>query len=442
MNSMSQEEIDALLNGGNTEGSPAPAVSEPPDASASTAEPADAGADTASAPPPVEVANTFPNGRTLSTDEKDIIGEIGNICMGSAATTMYTLLNRRVEITTPVVEVLDVESLSSQFDVPFVAVEIAYTEGIEGQNLLLLRDRDAALITDILMGGEGDVSEPYELGELHLSAICEVMNQMAGASATALSNILQMPTNISPPTAKVVMNGDDAVSETIRGDTPLIKTSFRMEIEGVLESNIMQIMPYSFCKTLASRLLSEQQGDDDIIGMEQKPNDVVSQPAAPASPPPPPQGQPSSAPPVQGESQYAAPQPSASQPAAVPQYAAPPMTQPYSPQYAAPQQVQSVQYPSFDNQTMAGTPSQYSSEAIGRIVDVPLQVNVVLGNSKKSIREILEFSIGTVIMLDKVAGDPVDVMVNGKLIAKGEVVVIEDNYGVRITEVLSTRGAF
>ena len=344
----------------------------------------------------------------LEPHEQDVLGEIGNICMGNSATTLYTLLGRRVEITTPIVTVTKPSEILSHYDIPFVAVDVYYVEGIKGRNLLLLKEEDVMLITDLLMGGDGDVQPGTEVTELHLSAISEVMNQMVGASATSLSEILQIPTNISPPNAIRVGDENQNISDVLGDDDPLIQIHFIMEIENLLKSELMQVIPYGFAKQLVNTLQKMQEQDASAVAAEQ----AKTTPAAPAAPA-----------------------------AAVQQPAPPKVAEPVAPQVApqaAQQQVnvKSIQYQSFDPPRSAD--ATVSQGRLGMIIDVPMQVTVELGKTKKSIQEILAYDRGSIIVLDKVSGEPVDVLVNGKLIARGEVVVIDENYGVRITDIVSS----
>ncbi len=422
---MSQEEIEALLSMGNND---------------------------APAPPQSDGASAASDVQSLLTDtEKDTLGEVGNICMGTAATTMYTLLGHRVDITTPRVSVYRPEDLLREYAAPYIAVEVQYTEGVLGNNLLLLREYDAAVITDLMMGGDGKVEMPIELSELHLSAISEVMNQMVGSSATSLSEMLHSVVNISPPTAQLVDLAATPSISTLDNIEIIIKISFQMEIEGLLNSELMQIMPLDFGKQLVQRLIEGPSEDAPPLVPKAgaAPPAASHAPAPPAAPPP--QAPPVVAPPPMD---YGAPAMDYGAPPAMdygaaaqpgyggygyppPQGAYPPPPQAPPPGYGfAPPppsvNVQPVQYQSFDYP--AAPPN---AQNIGLIIDVPLQVTVELGKTKKSIKDVLEFGVGSIIVLDKLAGDLVDVMVNGKLIAKGEVVVIDENYGVRINEIIS-----
>jgi flagellar motor switch protein FliN/FliY len=388
---------------------------------------------------------------SLSSMETDLLGEVGNICMGSVATTMYTLLDRRVSITTPKVSVHTVEEILSNYRTPFIVVEVQYTEGILGKNLFMLKEYDAALITDLLMGGEGVVEEPIELNELHMSAISEIMNQMIGASATALSKIVGRAINISPPQSTHVSSLTASSSDMLGGEYLVVQISFEMEIEGLLNSELLQLLPYQLAKDLANKLYDTEKSKEESYKVASAP-ESVSEPAEYEQPPQPPAYQP---PPPPQPPAYQPPQPPAYQPPlpyaspspspydAVPYGVQPPYPYPYPqpsippvpPQPPQPGQlidVRPMQYLPFD-----GGASSAPYAEINLVYDIPLTVSVELGKTKKEISEILEFGSGTVVVLDKLAGDPVEIMANGKLIAKGEVVVIEENYGVRITEVLN-----
>lgn len=349
----------------------------------------------------------------LTDIEKDAIGEIANISMGTSATTLYSLVNRKVNITTPTVSIANWKNFIDEQEKPCVFIQIKYTEGLDGANILIMRERDVKVITDLMMGGDGSNIDG-ELGELHLSAISEAMNQMMGSSATSLSSMLGRMIDISPPEASLVnilenKNGAD-IAPFLAGD--FVKIEFRMQIEDLVDSTIMQLYPIDFAKSLYKIFMDQQMGTS----------------AAPAQPAPAPQPQSAPAPQPQP---VPAPQP---QPYVPPQAEMPQMPQM---QQAMPQMqqanIQPAQFQAFNTQM----PQQMASqENIGLIMDVPLEVTVELGRTKKSIAEILDFTPGTIIELDKIAGEPIDVLVNGKFVAKGEVVVIEESFGIRVTEII------
>lgn len=345
----------------------------------------------------------------LTDIEKDAIGEIANISMGTSATTLYSLVNRKVNITTPTVSIANWKNFIDEQEKPCVFIQIKYTEGLDGANILIMRERDVKVITDLMMGGDGSNIDG-ELGELHLSAISEAMNQMMGSSATSLSSMLGRMIDISPPEASLVnilenKNGAD-IAPFLAGD--FVKIEFRMQIEDLVDSTIMQLYPIDFAKSLYKIFMDQQMGTS----------------AAPAQPDPAPQPQSVPAPQPQPDP---APQP---QPYVPPQAEMPQMQQVPQMQQA---NIQPAQFQAFNTQM----PQQMASqENIGLIMDVPLEVTVELGRTKKSIAEILDFTPGTIIELDKIAGEPIDVLVNGKFVAKGEVVVIEESFGIRVTEII------
>ncbi len=374
--------------------------------------------------------STDSNSITLEDEEKDAIGEISNICMGTAATTLYSLVNQKVVITTPVVKINNWENLTSNYEKPCVFINIFYREGIDGNNVLILKEDDVKIITDLMMGGDG-LNPSAELSELHFSAICEAMNQMMGSAATSLSSMLNRKIDISPPEADLVdMAGDIDTSKVdafLASD--FVQVTFRMTIGELVDSTIMQLYPIDFAKELY-QIFS---GDGSDGAKTEAP-----QPAAPPSSAPTPPPQPAPAQPqmqMQGMPQQAmAQQPMMGMPMmGAPMSGAPMMGVPMMPQQDV--NVQSVQFQAFNPIVNPAL----QQENIDLIMDVPLEVSVVLGRTRKSIKEILEFSPGTIIELDKLAGEAIDVMVNQKLVAKGEVVVIEESFGIRITEIIKEK---
>lgn len=401
----------------------------------------------------------------LSPFEQDALGEIGNISFGSAATALSTLLSQKVDITTPSVSVVSVNELENEFPIPHVAVHVEYTDGFKGINLLVIRMEDAAIIADLMMGGEGR-PENTELSELHISAVQEAMNQMMGSAATSMSTMFNQFINITPPGIDVMDlaqgKGGDTFSED---DSPLVKVSFRLKVGEhgeLIDSNIMQLLPLSFAKHMIDRLVG---GDAEAAAA------AVAEIEMPSIPLPLPtaqvQASPSQTPPGAAPAVPVAPAQAHSEP----MYQQPPMgyTQPpmgypgqppvypdayavppgyaYPPQYqAAPPAPQHYGNPMVNQANVK--PAQFAAlggghmgvgeeQNLNLLMDIPLQVTVELGRTKKLIREILDLSAGSIIQLDKLAGEHVDILVNNKLIAKGEVVVIDENFGVRVTDIIS-----
>ncbi len=360
---LSQEEIDALLR-----------------------------ADPVKASPTVE----------LTDIERDAMGEIGNISMGSAATTLSILLDRRVSITTPKVSLSNLKEIKEQYPLPYVVIEVGYTHGLIGGNLLAMQERDTAIIADLMMGGDGS-NPPSEMNELYMSAVTEAMNQMMGSTATAMSTMFKKKVDISPPQVNVMNFADNpTISDLTAEDQPIVRVSFRMEVEGLIDSEIMQVISIDFARELVSNLMGS------------------IQPPAPPKPP------------VKEEAPIPMKETLPELKNRLPNSAMIAETVPSKPQYQQNVTVQPVQFAPLTNNSLA-----VSDPNINLIMDVPLQVTVELGRTRKLIRDILELTPGSIIELDKLAGEPVDVLVNGKLIAKGEVVVIDENFGVRITEIVS-----
>jgi len=354
---------------------------------------------------------------TLTEQEKDAIGEISNISMGTAATTLFSLVNRKVEISTPVVAFANWSDICDAYEKPCVFIRIAYTVGLDGSNILVLKEHDVKVITDLMMGGDGTNTDG-ELGELHLSAISEAMNQMMGSAATSLSSMLNKVIDISPPSADLIdlqqTIDESQIDEFLAGE--FVKISFRLEIGDLVDSEIMQLYPVSFAKEMCTNVTSNMEEDSNsTAGMSEKEN-TQSTPAAQPTPAPQPQPQ------------MAAQQPMMGQPMMGQPMMAPNMNQ----MYAQPVNVQPAQFQAFTG----AVPGNFQPENIDLIMDVPLEVTVELGRTSKSIKEILDFTPGTIIELNRIAGEPIDVLVNGKFVAKGEVVVIEESYGIRITEII------
>ncbi|MCG7382551.1 flagellar motor switch phosphatase FliY [Paenibacillus sp. ACRRY] len=407
---LSQEEIDALLRQSESMGSTEPAE---------------------------KTVDDF-----LTELEQDALGEIGNITFGSAATALSTLLGLKVDITTPKVSIISRSQFEEAFPKPHVAVHVNYVDGFEGINSLVIKKRDAQVIADLMLGGEGNPADE-ELNEIHISAVQEAMNQMMGSSATSMSTIFNRFVNISPPGIDILnMESGEGVSNLPHDET-LIQVSFRLLIGDLIDSNLMQLLPVDFAKHMVDMLIGGAQ--------ESTANAPVTTPsnAAPAAAAPPVAPE---QPPVQQQMPPQAPQQPAPDyngygqaPMGMPQGMPP--QQPYGmpPQqpYGAPQHyggmpnrnvnVQPVQFANLQN----GAYGQVDENNLNLLMDIPLKVTVELGRTQKQIKDILELSQGSIVELDKLAGEPVDILVNNKLIAKGEVVVIDENFGVRVIDIVS-----
>ena len=357
----------------------------------------------------------------LTPQEIDALGEIGNISMGTSATTLYTLLGKKVTITTPKVSVTTWEELSEQYPEPYVAVRVKYIDGLKGTNLLIMRITDVKIITDLMMGGSGKVDNDTELSEMHLSAVSEAMNQMVGSAATSMSSMFEKRVEISPPESMLIHFIEDRENIKFEESNQIVKVAFSLTVGDLIDSQIMQLLPVSFAKELVQNLLRVGEKDEPLVPTEPRP----------AAPEPPPKRPPEKKPPEEGPRPGYTAQPPQEQPQQYAYQQMPYMMPPPPPPPQRPINVQPAQFQSFDNGIQP-----YEAQNIGLLMDVPLQITVELGRTTKKIKEILEFGQGSIIELDKLAGEPVDILVNGKNVAKGEVVVIDESFGVRITDII------
>ncbi len=421
---LSQDEINALLSGMDAPSSAAPVEPKEPEAPV------------APLTPPTPSAGEDVDSSLMTDMEKDAIGEVANISMGSSATTLFSLVNRKVNITTPVVTLAKWENVLVEYEKPCVFIQIKYTVGLDGSNILVLKEHDVKVITDLMMGGDGSNTDG-ELGELHLSAISEAMNQMMGSSATSLSTMLDKMIDISPPEASLVdltaFKSGGEIAPFLAGT--FVKIAFRMQIDDLVDSTIMQLYPMDFAKELCDTFLKNQLGDSASMP-------AAAPQAAPQATPQmsAPQAAPQMAPQQMDMNQMGMGMPQMQMMPqmgmGMPQMQMMPQMGMGMPQMQMGMQpnmnIQPAQFQNFSNNF---NPAQ-TQENIGLIKDVPLEVTVELGRTSKSISDILDFSPGTIIELDKIAGEPIDVLVNGKFVAKGEVVVIEESFGVRVTEII------
>ncbi|MFJ7404869.1 MULTISPECIES: flagellar motor switch phosphatase FliY [unclassified Lysinibacillus] len=396
---LSQEEIEALLRGETLE-------DRINDSEASTK----------------EETNEIRVEDYLDSFAQDALGEVGNISFGSSATALSALLGQKVDITTPSISMINRNKLEEEFPHPYVAVQVEYTIGLTGMNLLVIKQSDAAIIADLMLGGDGLNPKP-DLGEIQLSAVQEAMNQMMGSAATSMSTVFNKKVDISPPTIDLMNISQNEGRDNIPEDDLLVKVSFRLRIGNLIDSNLMQLLPLKFSQNIVKSLLGETEAIEEPVAATIAPEAPIAPPPVQHTPPP-------------------AQQPVYQQPAAPVQQ---PMYQEQQPMYQEQQQihtqqrpvqpvnVQQAQFASFDPNVI----SQSEARNLNMLLDIPLQVTVELGRTKRSVKEILELASGSIIELDKLAGEPVDILVNSRLIAKGEVVVIDENFGVRITDVLS-----
>ncbi len=435
--------------------------------------------------------------------EKDAIGEIMNITMGSAATAVSNLLSAKVWITTPTVTVMSAKDLSFPELEPSIMVRIKYIQGVSGQNVLVLKQNDVQLILDQLMGLPLEVTDDFKFDEMNISAVCEVMNQMMGAAATALSEIIDTTVDISTPEA-IVEDSQKLISDLydVNGDENVVSIKFNLTIDGVINSEFISVLTINLAKEMAEKMMAGYSAAADEAATASTP--AADTPTEPASggttlsqaeiesllnggkggaaattpqstpapqPTPTPTPQPMPQQPMQAAPQQTAPQ--QAMPNGMPQqpmqgmqpnmqgmygydpnmqqygmYGQMPQGQPMPNMYPQqpygypPQQpqmnIQPVQLQSFATYNNASL-NKEQNDNLKLLMGVPLNVSVEIGSTTKKVKEILEFTQGTIIELERQAGAPVDIVVNGNLIARGDVVVIDDNFAVRITEIIRSK---
>lgn len=323
----------------------------------------------------------------LTQEEKDLIGEVGNISMSQAATTLSTLLNKEVKITTPRVTQSTLAAILEGSDYPKVVTSIDFKHGLDGSNMLMIDVPDAIIIADLMMGNDGTDVADNEFGELELSAVGEAMNQMIGTASTAMATMFGRIIDIQPPHVEVLEMGENSKIDTA-SDEQIVSISFDLKVEGLINSRIAQLFTESTVREINTIMLSdtaETLTDREVPATEE--TTVVAEP--------------------------------------VPQAPAAKVEEP---------KVQ-VQTPHFQELSDGG-PTEIPRN-LDLIMDVPLEFTVVLGKSKRTIKDILSLGAGSVVELDKMTDEPLEILVNGKLVAEGEVVVINESFGIRITNIMS-----
>lgn len=319
-----------------------------------------------------ELSDEQSKGVELADIEKDVLGEIANIFMGSAATALSLLLGRRTVITAPRVMLTTPKKIWEKYPQDVLTVDVVYESGLQGNNIFVLHEQDAGIFADLMLKGEGK-NPPAVLTETHLELIGKAMEKMMAASTIALTQLLDKPIKMSAPALNLTSLKEDKVLY-VNVDEPLVKIAFKLKVEGLLDSEMLQILPLSFAKQLASEVLKVKELKQEVS------NSIKS---------------------TQDNDQV---------------------------------EVTSAELPSF---TEGDQLTRTTTLNLDLIMDINLELSVELGKTKKKIKEILELTNGSLVELDKLAGEPVDILVNGNHLAKGEVVVIDENFGVRVIEILS-----
>lgn len=319
----------------------------------------------------------------LGDVDKDIIGEVGNISMSTAATTLSSILNRQVLITTPRVSWIPFKQIVEECSIPKVVADIEFKHGLDGNNLLMMDVTDASIIADLMMGGDGSNTKEI-LGELELSAVAEAMNQMIGSASTSMATMFGTPVDIFPPDVSIWDSNESHDFKIFDNEANICKIEFSLTVEGLIESEIMQIFSGESVQKIVSIMLGESNMEPELT----KQPTVLYTPAIEEAP------------------------------------------------LETPKERVTIQKPAFP--PLTPTPDSIKTPRnLDLIMDVPLEFSVVLGKTKKTIRDVLSFGNGSVVELNKLADEPLEILVNGKLIAQGEVVIINENFGIRITNILS-----
>jgi len=384
------------------------------------------------------MANENDENIEFSSYEIDAVGEILNISMGSAATAVSELLNAKVWITTPKVNVVKVGELNYDNLEPAICVKIVYVEGITGLNMMVLKQNDVQLILNQLLGNPLVIDPDFQFDELNISAVSEIMNQMMGASATALSDLLGMTVDISVPTPYIIEKASFGDLCEMDESETVVAVTFNLTVDGVMESEFMSVLSLPLAKTLSSKMIKMfRVAEEEQAGTAAASAAAAAQPAPAAAAAP--------AQPQQPIPQM--PQMPMGEMPQQPMYQMPPQGgYGYPNQYAAygaypppppPVNIQNAQLHQFDAMDF-GIPAD-QKDNLKLLMGVPLEISVEIGTAKRKVKDILEFTQGTIIELERQAGAPVDIVVNGNLIARGDVVVIDDNFAVRITEIVKSK---
>lgn len=348
----------------------------------------------------------------ISEVEKDALGEIGNISMGTAATTLFTLLGQKVTITTPKVSITTMRDIANEYPIPFVVVNVKYKEGLKGSNLLILKSHDVKIITDLMMGGDGTKVD-RDINEMDISAISEAMNQMVGSACTSLSELFSNLIDIEPPNAfQIDLNEDNFDIGLFSYDDKIVKISFKMVVGDLLDSEIMQLIPLDFAQRMVEQLLNKDEtikaiSDDNTSSVK---NDNINNTDSN----------------LKQESVNVDNRSSNNT-----------LNVNVDTNVKGSVKQTPVNVKKFELEEFDSIENKVYNESINLIEDIPIDITVELGRTIRKIGEILEYGPGTIIELDKLLGEPLEIFANGKFIAKGEVVVIDDNFGIRITDIVN-----
>jgi flagellar motor switch protein FliN/FliY len=350
----------------------------------------------------LEIDTGFGGGtEPLSEEEKARFLDLLEGVIDSQASNLSILTRKNVNLEKPALDLVMGEEILDQLPEEVADVKIDFTDALQGEHSYLVDSATAQTIAGLMMGQSG-----VELDDAALSAVAEALSQISGPVATEIGNQSGKTVQNAPPDFQLVSRDKVRLPQgevVLRLDYPLM-------IEGASPAKLTELYSLSLTKEILN-----------VVGSAAAP-EAGAAPAAAAG-----AG-------TAGAAGGGAPQSQGAQAG---------IAQTFGQSFGAPQgfgvgsgqtppNVQPVQFANLQSASAQGEQGN-----IGLLMDVYMELTVELGRTRKLIREILGIGEGTIIELDKLAGEPVDILVNHKLIAKGEVVVIDENFGVRVTEIVS-----
>jgi flagellar motor switch protein FliN/FliY len=339
--SLSQDEIDALLQGADDIGS----IADTP-----------------------VMPDMSSGGGSLTQGEQNTLRDLVSSVMGNVVPSVSGLLGgKNLSITNPLIELKQSEAVRNDFPARYVQVSMDFSGALNGKNLIVFNFNDAGSIASLMMGDDAGVA-PADFNDAHQSTVQEFTNLLLSSVATQFGQKLGGGINTTPAIIGIVNSG----AELLLPPGEVVKVTYDLAIDGIITSKLYHIMDINVSTGMA-RTGGLAAGGGGGFQQQQMP------------------------------------------------------------QQQAPQVgISPVKFPPLDEGI---APSIVGD--ISLLLDVPMTMTVELGRTKKLVQEILGLGEGSIIELDKLAGEPVDLLVNGKLIAKGEVVVIDENFGVRVTDIVS-----
>ncbi len=340
----------------------------------------------------------------MSAYNIDVLREFGERFLGPSGASMAMLLGQdRVDVSC-----VDAKAASwAEFKMTlpaFVAiVQTGFEQSIKGPVLIIVKPHDVAVFASMVMGGDGKSGVATELSDMEFHAFGEVMGQVLAASATSATQLLGKKLGLTAPQVSQVDLNQFALPAEYAAQGVVF--TYSLVVGDILNTEFYCLITENEAQALQNSLSPAEEKKEEVMGesssaTEQQEPSLADLLGA-----------------VEGSS-------------------TPSETTASAPAKQKEVSVQPVQFSSFEAGGGASAPTAMPAN-IELVLDVPLQVTVELGRAKKTVKEILELSTGSIVELDKMDGEPVDILANGKLFAKGEVVVIGETFGVRVVEIVS-----